>query len=104
MFTGSQNSNVLYYTGRNLERLPLSRYSERTLAPGDLYQNPVLRSNSPDPGVVRLEDRRGWALVTTTNNATVGSPVFPMYFSTGGISIINTTGCPKKKEKEGIRN
>ena len=45
----------------------------------------VLSHNSPDPGVTRLQDGSGWALVTTTNNASraANSPIFPIYFSGG---------------------
>ena len=34
----------------------------------DYYTNPLLTTNSPDPGVVRLVDGSGWAMVTTSNN------------------------------------
>ena len=51
----------------------------------DYYTNPLLTTNSPDPGVVRLVDGSGWAMVTTSNNVSrrINPVAFPMYYSSG---------------------
>ena len=51
------------------------------------YTNPLLRVNSPDPGVTRLVDGSGWVLVATTNNASreYNSSAFPIYYSKGRV-------------------
>ena len=49
------------------------------------YTNPLMTTNSPDPGVVRLVDGTGWAMVTTSNNVSRRSNpyAFPMFYSRG---------------------
>ena len=88
LLTGDVNSNVIFSNDSNVMRAPLVLGRSSKLIQGDLlfYQNPLLE-NSPDPGVVRLEDGSGWALVTTTNNATRNSSVFPIYFSEGELRL-----------------
>ena len=82
LLTGDVNSNEIFSNDTNVTPAPLSRPSE--LIQDDLlfYQNPLLE-NSPEPGVVRLVDGSGWALVTSTNNAIKNSSAFPIYFSEG---------------------
>ena len=49
-----------------------------------MYVNPVIRENTPDPGVVQLADGSGWVAVATSDHSSKQSPdprAFPMYFS-----------------------
>ena len=85
LITGTTNSNVLFSNGSNAEVQERSSFRDIRHSE-DFYQNPVLSWNSPDPGVLRLEDGSGWALVTTTNGAAGKSSAFPIYFSKGKIS------------------
>eukprot|EP00092_Neocalanus_flemingeri_P004022 GFUD01004329.1.p1 GENE.GFUD01004329.1~~GFUD01004329.1.p1 ORF type:complete len:386 (+),score=57.74 GFUD01004329.1:247-1404(+) len=86
LLTGTRNSNSYFAKHKNVERVPLGRSSkEFRESPGsdEFYINPLLRVNTPDPGVTRLVDGSGWALVSTTNNASRAdnSSAFPIYFS-----------------------
>ena len=47
------------------------------------YTNPVIASNSPDPGVLRLPGDQGFVAVTTSNFAlrSRGDPAFPLHHS-----------------------
>ena len=49
------------------------------------YSNPLIPKNTPDPGVTKLLDDSGWALVSTSSFATKSnkSSAFPMYYSKG---------------------
>jgi len=47
------------------------------------YTNPLIDQNTPDPGVTKLLDNSGWALVSTSSFASKSnkSSAFPIYFS-----------------------
>lgn len=47
------------------------------------YTNPLINENTPDPGVTKLLDNSGWALVSTSSFASKSnkSSAFPIYFS-----------------------
>ena len=48
------------------------------------YSNPVIRSNAPDPSVVRLVDGSGWLTVTTSDHSSrydSDPRAFPLYYS-----------------------
>ena len=47
------------------------------------YTNPLISTNTPDPGVTKLADGSGWVVVATSDFATraLNSSAFPMYFS-----------------------
>ena len=102
LLTGTFHSNTFFKTKEDPEAdqaVQLSRSSKevRDFSSENYYQNPLLNYNSPDPGVVRLEDGSGWALVTTTNDVTRkdNTTAFPIYFSKGNIGIT----CYMLKEK-----
>ena len=42
---------------------------------GPVYTNPIIESNSPDPGVLALPDGSGYVLVTTSNYAESGNGI-----------------------------
>ena len=71
------------------ERKTLRRIngSERIDTRYPFYQNPVINKNTPDPGVIRLLNGSGWALVCTSSFASRSSrsSAFPIYFSKGEI-------------------
>ena len=50
-----------------------------------IYILQVIAENLPDPGVTRLQDGSGWALVATSEHASKqdNSSAFPLYFSEG---------------------
>ena len=88
LLTGTINSNSFFTKQTNMERVPLGRSSKiikDSRSSGDFYSNPLLSVNTPDPGVTRLVDGSGWALVATSNNASrlYNSSAFPIYFSRG---------------------
>jgi hypothetical protein len=88
LLTGTINSNSFFAKHKNIERVPLGRSSKifkDSTSSADFYTNPLIRVNTPDPGVTRLIDGSGWALVATTNNASrqYNSSAFPIYFSKG---------------------
>merc|ERR1719228_1214357 len=62
--------------------LPLTVPSLLTLVSATTYTNPVIPTNSPDPGILSLPTG-GYAAVATSNWATdpLTEPVFPIYFS-----------------------
>lgn len=45
------------------------------------YTNPVVATNHPDPGVLKLPDGTGFIMVATSNHAKKCEPVFPILFS-----------------------
>ena len=45
------------------------------------YTNPVVSSNTPDPGVLKLPDGSGFVMVATSNHAKKCEDVFPILFS-----------------------
>ena len=61
------------------------RNSKEILDGSSYYINPLVTTNSPDPGVVRLVDGSGWVMVTTSNNVSRRSNpyAFSMHFSRG---------------------
>ena len=95
LLTGTKHSNTFFPSDENnkdqLSRssLPsssqLSRSAKEITDSSSYYTNPLLTTNSPDPGVVRLVDGSGWAMVTTSNNVsrTSNPYAFPMYYSRG---------------------
>ena len=85
LLTGTLNSNTFIPSDKNVKRVQLSRSSKEVHDSKSYYQNPVLINNSPDPGVVKLVDGSGWALITTTNHVTrqMNTSAFPIYFSKG---------------------
>ena len=88
LLTGTLNSNSYFAKQKNVERIPLGRSAKeiRDSTSSDVfYTNPLLRVNTPDPGVTQLVDGSGWVLVATTNNASreYNSSAFPIYFSKG---------------------
>ena len=91
LLTGNIHSNVIFSNQKNIKRQSLTRSSKEIRDPDEFYQNPLLSENSPDPGVVKLQDGSGWAMVTTTNNATYRSSAFPIYFSKGGFTPKSNT-------------
>ena len=42
---------------------------------GSVYTNPIIESNSPDPGVLALPDGSGYVLVSTSNYAESGNGI-----------------------------
>ena len=97
LLTGTKHSNTHFLSEENhkdqLSRSSLSsssklsRSSKEILDGSSYYTNPLVTTNSPDPGVVRLVDGSGWAMVTTSNNVSRRSNpyAFPMYYSRGRI-------------------
>ena len=47
----------------------------------EYYVNPVVDSNHPDPGVLKLPNGSGFVAVTTSNYASKPDPAFPILFS-----------------------
>ena len=47
----------------------------------EYYVNPVVDSNHPDPGVLKLPNGLGFVAVTTSNYASKPDPAFPILFS-----------------------
>ena len=43
---------------------------------GSVYTNPIIESNSPDPGVLALPDGSGYVLVSTSNYAESGNGIY----------------------------
>ena len=95
LLTGTKHSNTFFPSQENnkdqLSRLSLSSSSQLSRSAKEIpdsssyYTNPLVTTNSPDPGVVRLVDGSGWAMVTTSNNVSrrTNPQAFPMYFSRG---------------------
>jgi len=94
LLTGTKHSNTFLPSDRGSNtnsREQLSRSSSSQLSRSakeihdsrGYYTNPLLTTNSPDPGVLRLVDGSGWAMVTTSNNVSRRSNpyAFPMYYS-----------------------
>ena len=48
---------------------------------GSCYTNPVIATNYPDPGVLKLPDGSGFVMVATSNHAKKCEDVFPILFS-----------------------
>lgn len=80
IMTGTENANCCGNV-----RLRSARSFEATDPSNHVlsYTNPVIHSNTPDPGVTRLKDGSGWVAVATSDFATRAnkSSAFPMYFS-----------------------
>ena len=94
LLTGTSHSNSFFPRERTLDnnnnnQLQLSRSSKEIHDSQSYYTNPLISTNSPDPGVVRLEDGSGWAMVTTSNNVSRRSNprAFPMYYSGGRYNL-----------------
>ena len=97
LLTGTKHSNTHFLSEEHrkdqLSRssLPSSskllRNSKEILDDSSYYINPLVTTNSPDPGVVRLVDGSGWAMVTTSNNVSrrSNSYAFSMHYSRGRI-------------------
>ena len=97
LLTGTKHSNTFFPSEENykdqLSRSSLSSSSQVSRSAKEIhdsssyYTNPLVTTNSPDPGVVRLVDGSGWAMVTTSNNVSRRSNpyAFPMYYSRGRI-------------------
>ena len=50
---------------------------------GSQYTNPVVNSNAPDPGGLKLHDGSGYVVVSTSDHSTATTgPAFPIHFST----------------------
>ena len=64
-----------YEPGQLLQEDPVNSY----------YTNSLLNQNTPDPGVTKLLDNSGWAMVATSSFASKSnnSSAFPLYFSKG---------------------
>ena len=85
ILTRTPNSNTFIGNQRNKRRKAQDSTSSDVF-----YTNPLLRVNTPDPGVTQLVDGSGWVLVATTNNASreYNSSAFPIYFSKGKLLIL----------------
>ena len=102
LLTGTKHSNTFFPRDENnkdqLSRSSLSsqlsRSAKEITDSSSYYTNPLVTTNSPDPGVVRLVDGSGWAMVTTSNNVSRRSNphAFPMYYSRGRIQITSSHG------------
>ena len=51
----------------------------------DIYSNPIINENLPDPSVIKLPDGSGFVLVASSEYAVKDNQTsaFPMYFSKG---------------------
>ena len=80
IITGTQNANCC---GKRRLKSARSFEAADTFNWAVSYTNPLIASNTPDPGVTKLKDGSGWAAVATSDFATRAhnSSAFPMYFS-----------------------
>ena len=83
IFTGSENSNSFVENEVRLSRRSFDTFED--LLPVKSFTNPLIHSNTPDPGVTKLVDGSGWVAVATSNHASKlgNNSAFPMYFSEG---------------------
>ena len=68
----------------------IRRYSQyqKPLSYVDVYANPIINENLPDPSVIKLPDGSGFVLVASSEYAVNDNKTsaFPMYFSKGELS------------------
>ena len=57
------------------------------------YTNPVVDTNHPDPGVLKLPNGPGYVMVATSNHAKKCEPVFPILFSKDLVNWENVSYC-----------
>merc|ERR1712129_580824 len=81
IITGTQNANCC---GNSRLKSARSFEAADTFNWAVSYTNPLIHSNTPDPGVTKLMDGSGWVAVATSDFASRAnnSSAFPMYFST----------------------
>ena len=83
LMMGTEQANCcddhFYSSGRSLDT-----GHGNSAAVTQMYTNPVIRENAPDPSVVRLRDGSGWVAVVTSDHSSRYSSdprAFPLYFS-----------------------
>ena len=84
IFIGQARSKS-YSEDREIRDGSVSKYKNPYLTKVNSYKNPVISTNTPDPGVVKLVDGSGWAAVATSNYASRSgnASAFPLYYSSG---------------------
>lgn len=81
LMMGTEQANCcddhFYSSGRSLDTTGQAAMTQ-------VYTNPVINENAPDPSVVRLADGSGWVAVVTSDHSSRYSAdprAFPLYFS-----------------------
>jgi len=82
IITGTQNANCCGKSRQESAR-SINIEAADTFNRDVSYTNPLIPTNTPDPGVTKLMDGSGWVAVATSDHATRSgnSSAFPMYFS-----------------------
>ena len=76
--------NIIFFLINGERHISAFKNSQKNVAISpNSYTNPLIGSNCPDPGVIKLMDGSGWAAVTTSNYASRAkrSSAFPIHFS-----------------------